>query len=297
MKKQMLTLATACVALGLVGRAEAINLGSVSDVTRVARDVKDVAKSLAINDQKEMEIGASTHPQIVAQMGGEVHNPKLQQYVERVGQRLAAKSDRTSIPYHFTVLNTDDFNAFALPGGYVYVTKGLLSAIRDESELAVVLGHEITHVSHKHGIKQLQTALVAKKGMGYATEAAAGAVAREAGGTAAWLAGEAMNKVMGVLMNFALQGYGREQELDADKWGIRFANDSGYDPNGAVRMFEHLVKLEGGAKPKGLNALLASHPDSAKRLEVAKAEVATLSPPLGKMTNKPQYIGMVKALK
>lgn len=292
MKMLMGVLALA-IAIGWGWRAQAIDLGTV---TKIGQDVKETAEAMAIDDKKEMEIGAATHPQIVAQMGGEVRNPKLQQYVTRVGQKVAALSDRTGIPYHFTVLNTDEFNAFALPGGYVYVTKGLLGAIKDESELAAVIGHEITHVAHRHGIKQVQTALVTKKGLSYATGAAAGAVGRTAGAGAAWLTGEAMEKVMGVMMNFALKGYGRDQELDSDRHGIQWANKAGYDPNGAVRMFEYLLKLEGGAKPKGLNALLSSHPETGKRLEIAKEEVAKITPPLGKMTNKPQYLGMVKGL-
>lgn len=290
------------LALALAGvwgmQAAALDLGTINTVTKVAKDVKEVAGAMAIDDKKEMEIGAAAHPGIVAQMGGEVKNPKLQQYINRVGQKLASVSDRKSITYHFTILDTEEFNAFALPGGYVYVTKGLLSAIKDESELAAVLGHEITHVSHRHGIKQLQTAMVAKKGLSYATDAATTAVARETGSsTATWLAGAAMEKVMGVMVDFAVKGYGREHELDADKTGIQFANTAAYDPNGAVRMFEYLMKLEGGAKPKGLNALLSSHPDTAKRLEVAKEEVGKLPQPWGKMTNKPQFVGMVKGLK
>lgn len=297
-KKQVVV---AVVGVALVGawgwQARALDLGAVNTVTKIPTDIKDVAGSMKIDDQKEIEIGAASHPRIVAEMGGATTNPKWDQYVTRVGQKLAAASDRSAIPYHFTILNTDEFNAFALPGGYVYVTKGLLSTIHDESELAAVLGHEITHVAHRHGIKQIQTTLVAKKGMGYATEATSAAVGKQAGTTAAWLTGEAMERVMGVLTNFALKGYGRDQELDADRYGIQYANTAGYDPNGAVHMFEHLVKLEGGARPKGLNALLASHPDSAKRLEVAKEEVAKLPAPMGKLTNKPQYLGMVKGLK
>lgn len=295
MKK--ISLAVIAMAICALWGAQAGAFG-VGDVTKIAKDVKEVAGAMAIDDKKEMEIGAATHPQILAQMGGELSNPKLKQYIEKVGQKIVNVCDRKSITYHFTVLNTDEFNAFALPGGYVYVTRGLLSAIKDESELAAVIGHEITHVTHKHGIKQLQTAMVAKKGMSYATEAAVGAVAKETGSaTATWLAGEALEKVMGVMVNFALKGYGREQELDADKTGIQFANKASYDPNGAVRMFEYLIKLEGGAKPKGLNALLSSHPDTMKRLEVAKEEVGKLESPLGKVTNKPQFIGMVKGIK
>lgn len=275
-----------------------ISIGSVTKAVEVAKDVKNVADALTIDDKKEMAIGAQMHPLVVREMGGELNNPKLKQYVNRVGQRVATRSDRKGITYVFTVLSTGEFNAFAIPGGYVYVTQGLLSTLQDESELAAVIGHEITHVAHKHGIKQLQTAILAKTGMKYAGKAAGDAAMGATGsGVGGALIGDAVEKTMHLFTDFALKGYGRDQELDADKFGIHFSNAAGYDPNGAVRMFEYLNKLEDGNPPQGLNALLASHPDTDKRLEVAKAEVATLPNPHGKTVNKPQFLSMVKVVK
>lgn len=274
-----------------------IGIGTIGKAVEVAKDAKNVVDAMTITDKDEMAIGAQMHPLILQEMGGELTNPNLKRYVNKVGQKVATWSDRKGITYHFTVLNTDMFNAFAIPGGYVYVTKGLLSALQDESELASVIGHEITHVAHKHGIKQLQTAIAAKTGMKYAGKAAGDAVAGTTGGVGGALLGDVVEKTMHLFVDFALKGYGRDQELDADKFGIRFANASGYDPNGAVRMFEYLNKLEDSNPPKGLNTLLASHPDTDKRLETAKAEIALLARPHGKAVNKPQFLGMVKVIK
>lgn len=286
--KSFLTGLVLLVCLGLISSANAFNIGKVGNIVKDAKDVVDAA---TISTQDEINIGRSSHPYILSRFGGELKNPKLKQYVTGVGQKLVRVCDRKDLDYHFTVLNTDIFNAFALPGGYVYVTKGFLKSMKDESELAAVLGHEITHITHKHGVKRLQSVVFATTGAKYGIQAS-GKIPGQAGA----ITKEVLNQIVPIFMEFALKGYGRKHELDSDKTGIRFSNASGYDPNGAVRMLEHMQKLEGGSRPKGLDALLASHPDTGKRLSTAKSEVAALAKPLGKATNKVQYAGVVKGL-
>lgn len=292
---KMKKMAMALVLGSMLGSASvyAIGLGTIEGAVK---DTAKVAKTMSISDDEEVAIGTQAHPSILAQFGGAVNDAKLQKYIDTVGQKLVKVSDRKDIPYHFTVVNASDFNAFAVPGGYVYVTRGLLSAMKDESELAAVLGHELTHVTHRHGVKQMQQAALAGTGAKYATKAASGAVGGAAGGAAGALSGEALKKVTTLFANFAVQGYGRAHELDSDKTGIRFANSAGYDPEGAVRMFEYLLSLESGEKPSGMNALLASHPNTDKRLVLAKEEVAKISNP-GKTTNAKGYLAAVKNLK
>jgi len=231
-----------------------------------------------------MEIGAQVHPQILAEMGGEYSNKAVHDYVDRIGQKLAAKSTRKGIDYKFTVVNTTMVNAFALPGGYVYVTRGILSVMKDEAELAAVVGHEIGHVEAKHGVERMQKAMLAEKGTKYASQG---------GGKVAGALGEkALGELTKMFSKIALSGYGRKDELEADRIGIRLANANGYDPNGAVRLFQTLLKLEGG-KSKG--GLYASHPDTKKRIEQAESEVAKLGTK-GKTTNKPQYAAILKKI-
>lgn len=272
--KQIYAMMVALMAV-CVPHANALDLGGLQKAGKIVKDVSDVAQVMAITDAQEMQIGRENHPYIVAQFGGEASNPALKSYIQRVGNKLVAVSDRKGLTYHYTVLNSEVVNAFALPGGYVYVTRGMLKTLQDESELAAVLGHELTHVTHKHGIKKIQTAMVAEKASGYAAGAGAKAIPPAV-----------MNEIRNITLNFALSGYGRAQETDADKTGVIFSNKAGYDPNGAVRVMEHLGKL--GKSPKGLAAMMASHPDTGKRISDLKAHIKTLSPQ-GKTTNQAGY--------
>lgn len=256
--------------------ANAFDLGDVKKVEKVAKDVKDVGEAFTIDDEKEMEIGASVHPYLLEELGGSVRNSAVTGYVEKIGRKLAAKSSRSRIDYHFTVVDDSMINAFALPGGYIYITRGMLATLQDEAELAAVLGHEVGHVEKRHGVDQIKSMVVAEKGTKYAAGAAG-----KAGGA---LGEKLTRKIADVFARMALSGYGRSQELEADRAGIQFANSSGYDPDGAVRLFETLLELTGGKK----GGIFASHPDTQKRIEEAKKEITGLSK-RGKATNKAQY--------
>lgn len=281
MKKNTLVLGLAALAAVFAVNASALNLGTIGGAVK---DTVDVVQSMTINTKKEMEIGASVHPQLLSEMGGAYGNKAVQDYVNRIGQKLAAKSTRSGINYHFTVVNDSMVNAFALPGGYVYVTRGILGVMKDEAELAAVLGHEIGHVEAKHGVERIQKMVLAEKGTKYASQAggaAGGAIGQQ-------LAGEIAKQ----FAKIAITGYGRKQELEADRIGIRIANSASYDPEGAVRLFQTLLKLEGGKSGGGL---YASHPDTKKRIEQAEGEVAKISAK-GKTTNRPQYAAIAKKI-
>lgn len=281
MKKAIRLGLIALAIMSVTGSASALNLGAISGAVK---DTVDVVKSMSIDTKKEMEIGASVHPQLLSEMGGAYGNKAVQDYVNRIGQKLATKSTRSGINYHFTVVNDSMVNAFALPGGYVYVTRGILGVMKDEAELAAVLGHEIGHVEAKHGVERIQKLVLAEKGTKYAAQAggaAGGAIGQE-------LAGEIAKQ----FSKIAITGYGRKQELEADRIGIRIANSASYDPEGAVRLFQTLLKLEGG---KSSGGLYASHPDTKKRIEQAQGEVAKIATK-GKATNKPQYAAIAKKI-
>jgi len=156
--------------------------------------------------------------------------------------------------------------------------------MKDEAELAAVLSHEIGHIEKKHGVEGIQKMVLAEKGTKYAAEAGG-----KAGGA---IGHELAAKISDVFAKLAITGYGRKQELEADKYGIQTANNAGYDPEGAVRLFETLMKLEGG-KTKG--GLFASHPDTKKRIEEANKEISTLGSK-GKTINKPQYAAILKKI-
>lgn len=244
-----------------------------------AKDVKEVAEAFSINDKKEVELGNEMHPYVLQEMGGAYSNKAANQYVNNVGQKLVKTTSRKNIPYTFTVVNADYANAFAIPGGHVYVTRGLLRMMKDESELSAVLGHEIGHVTEKHGIKRLQEEVITQKGAKYSGK----------------LGGAIAQKLASTFAKLASSGYGRGQELEADRVGVHYSNDAGYDPEGAVRLFKHLKELEksGSKSSNPLGKFFASHPDTDKRIKQAEKEISGLNKK-GKATNAAQYKAALK---
>jgi beta-barrel assembly-enhancing protease len=279
------------------------DLRSPGRIVSTAKALKNAHESFSFTDQKELAIGRQMHPVFVARNGGEYTNRRLQSYLDRVGQKIAQQSSRPNIPYTFTILNTHHFNAFGAPGGYVYITRGLLTSLRDEAELASVLGHEVAHVAHKHGLKKYKTGMFARAGMGIVAGVAGAELGRAvgrnvghnvAGLTANILTDAAVNSLGGVMATMFTQGYGRKNEIAADRHGIQYANAAGYDPDGAVRLLTKMQHLEGTSRPAGFDTLLSSHPNTKKRIKLAKKEVKNLDGPLGQMVNK---VGFMKAIR
>ena len=170
---------------------------------------KDVA---LMSEAQEIEIGRKMHPQILQEYG-RYDDELLQQYVNSVGQRIGAASHRPGLQYTFTVLDSADVNAFALPGGYIYITRGIMAYLNSEAELAAVLGHEVGHVTARHSVRQQSGATAAGVGamiVGILTGSADLANVANAAGTA------------------LVSGYGRDMELEADQIGAEYLNRIGY---------------------------------------------------------------------
>lgn len=197
----------------------------------------------------------------------------LQDYVEEVGQKVAAKSHRPGLKYHFTVVDSPEINAFALPGGYIYITRGILAYLNSEAELAAVLGHETGHVTARHGVRQQSVAQAA-----------------QIGATVASIFVPQMNTNLGynltnMLGGALLSGYGREHELEADRLGADYLARSGYDPHAMIEvvgvlknqeLFDvELAKLE-GREPRRYHGVFASHPSADQRLQQVVNEAAHL---------------------
>ena len=217
---------------------------------------------------KELEKGRTYHPQIVKEYGL-YEDEALQRYVQDIGQRLAAVSHRDDLVYRFTVLDSPVINAFALPGGYIYITRGLMSYLNSEAELAAVLGHEIGHVTARHGVRQQSAAQAAN--LGYTLGAILVPGLRTAG------AQDLFNLFGGAL----LSGYGREHELESDRLGAEYLARSGYNPQAMINVigvlkdqatFAEAEAKKQGQDYQGYHGLFASHPDNDTRLqEVVKA--------------------------
>lgn len=214
----------------------------------------------------EIQRAKEVHPMLLQQFGGSYDDPQLQAYVNEVGQRAAKVSHRPELQYTFTVLDSEEINAFTPGGGYVYITRGIMNYLNSEAELAAVLGHEIGHVTARHPVRQQSKSTLA--GIG----AAAVGIFTGSGD----LAG---------LANYAgaalVSGYGRDQELEADRLGAEYLAKVGYDPENmidVVRLLKNQELFEIGRareekrKPRVYHGVFASHPDNDQRLsEVVKA--------------------------
>ncbi|MFC3226989.1 M48 family metalloprotease [Marinibaculum pumilum] len=214
-----------------------------------------------ISPEQEAQIGAQQHDQIVAQYGGVYDDRGLGAYVAEIGSRLAAASGTGADSYTFTVLDSPIINAFALPGGYVYVTRGLMALANNEAELAGVIAHEMGHVIARHGTERMSRGMIAELGT-----AILGSVFDSpiAGGLAQTGAG------------LWLSGYSRDQEREADSLGLDYMRRAGYPPIavgaflGTMGQMEDLQKKLG--KGGGGFALMATHPQNAERVEAAVAQ-------------------------
>ncbi|MDD4928777.1 MAG: M48 family metalloprotease [Gallionella sp.] len=221
-----------------------------------------------MSESQEISIGRQNDEQIKKQY--KVYGSKpLQDYVNSVGQRIAKRSHRPDLQYHFTVLDTPDINAFALPGGYVYITRGILAYLNSEAELAAVLGHEIGHVTARHGVRQQSAAQAANIGLTIASLFVP--QINTMGGS------NLSNLVGGAL----LSGYGREHELEADRLGAEYLSRTDYDPQAIITVIDvlknqelqdaRLAKQE-GREARRYHGLFATHPDNDTRLKQAVGE-------------------------
>lgn len=218
-----------------------------------------------VDEAEDVKIGREADPEILKQMGY-YDGPDLQNYVAQIGQRVVATAD-TRFNFQFKVVDRPEINAMALPGGFVYVTRGMLGELNEEAQLACVLGHEMTHVNARHGAKLLTKALGAQ----LLTIIGVGAAAASGAGAAA----SSVFQILNHLSNYWLLGYGREYEQEADEVGLRYAQRAGYDPRRMVVFLRNLRRKEVLRGSTLYHGFEATHPDTAIR--IAKADtMATL---------------------
>ena len=220
--------------------------GTISDIN-IFSDAQEVQLGKQFSRQIEQDLKIYSDPTVTA-------------YIDQLGQHLANHSQRQNITYHFKVVDTEVVNAFAIPGGYLYVNIGLIRAAENESELAGVIGHEIGHVVGKHGVKQMTRQL----GLAAMAQLALG---------------ENQSKlkqmVAGLAANGVLMKYGRDAEREADIYAVQEMYDAGIDPEGMATFFEKLLKLQKG-KPSKLEQIFSTHPPTAERIATVRARIAQL---------------------
>ncbi len=222
-----------------------------------------------MSESEEISLGAKYNEQLLQEMSV-YPDPELAAYVDQVGQRIAKVSHRPQLNYSFTVIDTPTVNAFALPGGYIYITRGILAYLNSEAELAAVLGHEVGHVTARHSVRQ-QSASTATGVAGTIFGAATGVPGSQ--------------DLFNVFGKAMLSGYGRKQELESDRLGAQYLARSGYDPQAMLEvigvlknqeMFEQQRAREEGREARAYHGVFATHPDNDKRLQEVVAEANKL---------------------
>ena len=243
-----------------------------------------------MSEAEEIATGKKLHVQVTQQMGV-YDDPALADYVQELGTRLAKSSHRPNLDWHFTVVDTDDVNAFALPGGYVYISRGILPYLNSEAELAAVLGHEIGHVTARHSVQQQSQSTVA----GVAAAAAAILTGQQAVGELANYAGTAL-----------IRGYGREDELEADRLGAEYLARTAYDPDAIIEvvtvlkdqeMFERELARAEGREPRIYHGVFSTHPDNDTRLKQAIAAAHKVEgAATGQVANRETFLKITEGL-
>ena len=236
-----------------------------------------------ISKKKEIEMGRSADKEVVLQFG--IYQDKaLQLYINMIGQRLVSKlTNKEFKKFHFKLVDSSDINAFALPGGYIYVTRGLLAALNDESELASVIGHEIAHVTLHHGAKLMI------RSIGAQILSVGGAIAspKNAG---KWVA------ISTALFQQINMGYGREAELESDSQGMMNSVEAGYHSFAMVSFLKNLRKQE-VMSGQAYHGFQASHPETKERIIKAGTFASALSRKHSTpISNQNTYIQKLKGL-
>jgi predicted Zn-dependent protease len=234
-----------------------------------------------VSEGQEIQMGQQA-AQEVEQSIGFVDDPGLQAYVAGIGKRMAAKSERPNLPWEFHVVNDAAVNAFALPGGFIYVTRGLLAHMSSEAELASVLGHEVGHVTAKHSVQQISKAQLATLGLGVGSILSSD-VAQFAG-----LASQGL----GVLF----LKYGRDAENQADQLGFKYALGLNYDVREMSNVFQTLSRASGGGGGR-LPEWLSTHPNPENRITRTQERLDTLQAPLANtIVGRDEYLQQINGM-
>jgi predicted Zn-dependent protease len=218
---------------------------------------------VALNPEQEIALGVKSAPEMAAQMGGLSRNAEATALVKRIGERLATRSIAAKSPYRYSfhvLADPRTVNAFALPGGPIFITEGLLRLLKTEGEVAAVLGHEIGHVIARHSSERL-----AKQQL---TQGLIGALVVGSGDYTTAQIGQ----MVGGMINMR---YGRDDELESDALGLRIGAEAGYDPRAMVRVMEVLAQASGGSRQP---EFFSTHPAPENRTARIKEQIAKQFP-------------------
>ena len=240
-----------------------------------------------MSESQEIALGRQYSQQVLKEYRV-YDNPTLQAYIQAVGDRVSRLSHRGDLYYRFTLLDSTQVNAFALPGGYIYITRGLLAYLNSEAQLAAVLGHEVGHVTARHSVRQ-QSVATATGLVGSILAAATGV--------------QGADQLTQILGAGIVRGYGREQELEADRLGAEYLSRAGYNPMamqdviGVLKnqeLFEQQLAREEGREARSYHGLFSTHPDNDTRLQTVVASAKKFQ--TGEVENRAEFLANIEGL-
>jgi predicted Zn-dependent protease len=235
-----------------------------------------------VSESQEIQMGQEASKE-VAQTIGIYNDPAINSYVSEVGKRMAAASERPNLPWEFHVVDDASVNAFALPGGFIYVTRGLMTSINDEAELATVVGHEIGHVTNRHSVQQISKAEVAQLGLGIGSILSSD-IAK-------------FGQLASAGLSVLFLKYSRDAENQADAAGFRYAANQNYDVREMPKVFEMLDRISKTSGGGELPEWLATHPSPGNRIEHIEKMLDTLKKDPSKgAVDRDQYLRRVQGM-
>lgn len=283
--RSLFLVAVLLVSFGAQAQFGGIDLGKALDIGRKALDQQQQKKEFSQED--EVQLGDALTASF---LGASPLHPdaSLQRYVNRVGKWVALHSDRPDLPWTFSVIDTETINAFAMPGGSVIVSSGLIKRLSSESELAGVLGHEIAHVVKRHQLQAIQAGMEADFWKSVGTSIAADKVRIGGGAVGSAIGSYAKPYILDAAGNLIKDGFflrplDRSLETEADEMGIVLATRSGYDPYGLVAALEMLAQYKGDADAA---SVFSTHPPPSARL----ADLENFVPSVEKYARQPQLL-------
>jgi predicted Zn-dependent protease len=234
-----------------------------------------------ISESQEISLGREAAQEAEASIGL-VDDPDLQQYVERVGMALAKTSERPALPWRFAVVDDPTPNAFALPGGFIYVTRGMVNLMDSEAELASVLGHEIGHVTARHAVTMVSRQQLTELGLGL--------------GGVLFPDIQPATQALGAGLQLLYLRYGRDAERQADELGFAYARGHGYAMSEMADVFVALQQAAKLEQQSPLPSWLASHPAPAERIEAIRERVAAAGPQTSARVGRAEYLQRIDGL-
>lgn len=209
---------------------------------------------MLLSEKEEIQLGRETDLQIIKQYGI-YEDQKLTAYFNEIGQRLARVSHRPHLAYHFKILDVSVVNAFAVPGGYVYFTRGILATVNSEAELAGLIGHEIGHITARHSAKQYSKAQLAQLGLGVGS---------------IFIDSKLLSELAQIGVGMLFLRFSRDNEREADDLGVEYSSKAGYDATQMASFFEMLEKMSPGSDRSGLPGWFSTHPSPENRVQIVR---------------------------